>query len=233
MKKTISFTDIQKEVDDTTEIYKPIKNYNNNKIQYNTYTENINIPIDHNKSESSLLFRNMEGISYNQTRRWKDYIPFNKEFLNINYLHIGSVYDPTIYSFIQSYGHHPLSNIHCVDYNIVNNIDVSFFYKNIENINSYPQINVYCMFSNKIFENINYKYFDVIFFNEGMSISQFLPYFDTCYSKLKNKGYIIFEGYLWYNMDKKRKCIDTVLSFYKNEIKYLGNDDNNLFIMKM
>lgn len=239
MKKTISFNDMQKEIDDTTKIYinentyKPKKKINtvpncSNKMKYDTYiTENIN------NIDTVLKFRDMEGIAYNQTKRWKYYIPFQNEFLPINYLHIGSIYEPTIYSFIQSHGKHPLSNIHCIDHNIVNNNDISFYYKNMENTSSYPQIHIYDTFSTNTFENINYKYFDIIFFNESITKSQFFTYFDTCFNKLSNNGYIIFEGYVWFSMDEKRKRIDTILSFYKNQIKYLGNDDNNLFIMKI
>jgi hypothetical protein len=173
------------------------------------------------------------GLAYNQTRNWSKFIPFSFDIEPLRYLHIGSIFDPAIFSFIQYYGRHPDSNNHILDNHIDYNKDYGVVTKLFALCDKSPKIHIHQSFSCEKFDQLKRKYFDIIFIGESLDKSQLYSYFETCHQKLNRGGYFIFENYLSNFYEDKRRCIDTLLSFYKNDLRYLGNDEDNIFIVKI
>lgn len=177
--------------------------------------------------------QNRYGIGYNQALKWRNFIPFSYDIMPLQYLHIGSIFDPVLFSFVQYYGRHPESKHHILDFDINYTENYSAVSKILDLKYNSPEFHIHEKFSCQKFDILPRKYFDLIFVGENISNSNLYSYFDTCYEKLNRGGYFIFENYLLKERDTKQKCIDTLLGFYKNNLRYLGNDNDNIFIVKI
>jgi hypothetical protein len=173
------------------------------------------------------------GIGYNQTLKWQNFIPFSYDVMPLQYLHIGSIFDPILFSFIQYYGRHPESKHHIVDFDINYPNNYQMIVKMLDLKNNSPEFHIHENFVCPKFDILPKKYFDLIFVGENITNSNLYSYFDTFYEKLNRGGYFIFENYLLGDREENRKCIDTLLKFYKNNLRYLGNDADNIFIVKI
>jgi predicted O-methyltransferase YrrM len=189
------------------------------------------------------MLKNFDGVQYRLANNWFKYI--NLDYHNnkpINYLEIGTFYGANILSVAKTYGLHCDSKLYCIDpwedyneyseyKNQQSNIYTTFI-NNIEKSGEKDKIVINRGYSNVEIPKFEDNFFDIIYIDGNHEPEYVLEDAVLSFRKLKTNGIMIFDDYGWGGPDLTKRGIDGFLNGYHKKIKFLGEKESQVFIVK-
>lgn len=193
------------------------------------------------------LLINFSGYIYMLPENWYNYVDINY-YKNrpINYLEIGTSYGSNLIAAAKSYGNHPDSKLYCIDpweefpgwrdypgstvYEQSKIYDT--FINNLNNSGVKDKITINRGYSNNEILKFNDDFFDIIYIDGNHEPEYVLEDAVLSFRKLKTNGVMIFDDYGYGGPDLTKKGIDAFVSGYHKRVKVLGEQNNQLFVIK-
>lgn len=180
------------------------------------------------------------GKVYRTAYFWKDILELdtNKQ---VNYLEIGAFHGGNALTFLNLYGEHALSEVHCIDpwlsydeyeeYSQEQNTNYQTFMNNINRISSESLSKLYIHrgFSHEKLIHFTDIYFDVIYIDGNHNPEYVLEDAVISFRKLKKNGYMIFDDYGWSNV---HVGVDAFLKVYEKQIEIIACQNSQVIIRK-
>jgi predicted O-methyltransferase YrrM len=183
-----------------------------------------------------------EGEKYRLATNWYSMLlleNYNKK--PINYLEIGSFYGGNIISVAESYGIHDSSKLFCIDpyedyadYPEYKNKQEEIYKSFLKNIEPHSKKITHIRgYSQKEIPKFEDNMFDIIYIDGNHEPEYVLEDAVLSFRKLKSNGILIFDDYGWGGPDLIKRGIDGFISGYHKKIKYLGEKETQVFVIKL
>jgi len=190
------------------------------------------------------MLNNFVGTQFRLADNWFNIIDINNyKDKQINYLEIGTYYGANIISVAKTYCVNNDSKLYAIDpwedydeYPDFKNQQLTIyntFITNIENSGVKDKITIKRGYSNIEIPNFKDEFFDIIYIDGNHEPEYVLEDAVLSFRKLKKNGIMIFDDYGWGGPDLTQRGIDGFLNGYHKKIKYLGEQNTQIFIQKI
>ena len=181
------------------------------------------------------------GKVYRTSYFWKDILELDTK-QQVKYLEIGAFHGANALSFLNIYGEHDLSEVHCIDpwlsygdyneYSEEQNTNYHMFMNNVNRISakSLSKLYIHRGFSHDKLKHFAENYFNVIYIDGNHNPEYVLEDAVMSFRKLKENGYMIFDDYGWKNV---HEGVDAFLNVYKEYIKIIACQNSQVIIQKV
>lgn len=188
--------------------------------------------------------KQFRGGSYTLPDNWFYAIPY-EPFAEkpIRYLEVGAYCGINLLCVARTYASHPESELHAIDpwidypdYPEYKGEQETIFDCYQHNISVFPtaqeKIHTHRGFSHQEIPKFPDEYFDIIYIDGNHQPEAVLEDAVLAFRKCKPGGYLLFDDYLFGGLDLTKRGIDGFLEGYRERLRYIGYDQNQLFVQK-